>query len=142
MAILAMVAMSLITVAVIPSFRTGIKVFFANPSRNVLAKVTGSVGREGPQVTILKIESNGSLSLEIYNNSNEGQVLLSKIPLSEARDGYFLLKGNATNLAITDVDSDGNLEVVAPTYDDQMVPRLNIFRYNPMTSSFDRVNAP
>ncbi|HEY1078908.1 MAG TPA: hypothetical protein VGE46_02390 [Bdellovibrio sp.] len=67
---------------------------------------------------------------------------MSKIPLFDARDGHVLMQGNATNLAITDVDKDGQLEIVVPTYDDQSVPRLNIFRYNPLNKAFDRATAP
>lgn len=142
MAILALVAMSLIIVAVIPSLRTNVKDFFNNSDRSVIAKVSGNLSAEGIPVTVLKIKNKGSLSLEIYGDSTEGQTLMAKIPLAETRDGYFLLQGNATNLAITDADKDGTPEIVAPTYDDQMIPRLNLFKYNPTTKSFDRVNAP
>ncbi|MGZ3770643.1 MAG: hypothetical protein ACXVCP_13615 [Bdellovibrio sp.] len=142
MAVLALVAMTLITMAVVPSFRTNFKGLIANKDRKVLAKAYGLINREGPEATVLKILSNGSLSLEIYENNPDAPNLLTKIPLEESRDGFFLLQGNATNLAITDIDNDGQIEVVAPTYDSQMIPRLNIFRYNKATKSFDRVNAP
>lgn len=143
MALLALVAMTLVTVAVIPSVRSKIKEAFASTDRDVVAKVTASLSSEGPRVTVLKIRSKNSLSLEIYTLSENGETSLNtKIPLFESRDGYFLLQGNATNLALTDVDKDGNPEIVAPTYDDQMVPRLNIFKYNPATKTFDRMTAP
>ena len=88
------------------------------------------------------IKNKNSLSIEVYDQDAEEMTLIAKIPLNETRDAYFSAKGNATNLALTDVDSDGALEIVAPTYDDQMIPRLNIFKYNPETKSFDRVTAP
>lgn len=142
MAVLAIVAMAVITAAVIPSLRMKVKNSLISADRNIVAKVSGNLTAEGTQVTILKIKSKDSISLEVYADSLEGQTLMTKIPLAESRDGYFLLQGNATNLAITDVDDDGNQEIVAPTYDDQMIPRLNIFRYNSATKSLDRVNAP
>lgn len=142
MAILAIIAMAMISIAVIPSIRINIKNFFTFSGRSVIAKVSGSLGAEGPPVTVLKIQNKGILGLEIFTDTPEGQVLMTRVPLADARDGYFLHQGNATNLAITDIDKDGNVEIVAPTYDDQMIPRLNIFRYNPLTKSVDRVNAP
>ncbi|WP_373998650.1 hypothetical protein [Bdellovibrio bacteriovorus] len=143
MAVLALVAMALVTVAVIPSLRTKVKDVFLSSDRNIVAKVSGSLTPEGPRVTVLKIQSKNSLSVEVFSQNEGGEMLLlAKLPLFENRDGYFLFKGNATNLALTDVDKDGSLEIVAPTYDDQMVPRLNIFRFNPTTKSFDRVTAP
>lgn len=142
MAILAVIAMAMISIAVIPSLRTNIKDFFTFSGRIVIAKVSGNLGAQGPQVTILKIQNKGTLGLEIFTDTPEGQILMTKIPMTDVRDGYFLHQGNATNLAITDIDKDGNVEIVAPTYDDQMIPRLNIFRYNPLTKSVERVNAP
>ncbi|MDG0814811.1 hypothetical protein [Bdellovibrio svalbardensis] len=140
---LAVLAMALTTVAVIPSLRTKVKEAFSVEDREILAKVSGKIGAQGPRVTVLKIKGHNSLSLEVYDlDAQEGTALLAKIPLAESRDGYFSLQGNATNLALTDVDSDGQMEIVAPTYDDQMVPRLNIFKYNAATKSFDRVSAP
>jgi hypothetical protein len=143
MAVLAVVAMTLVAVAVVPDLRAKAKEMFMSSGRNVIAKVSGKVGPEGPMITVLKIKNQNNLSLEVYSHDEEGSLtLLTKIPLFEARDGHFLLQGNATNLALTDVDKDGTLEIVAPTYDEQMVPRLNIFRYNPQTKFFDRASAP
>lgn len=140
---LALVAMTLITIAVIPQWRTSVKDLLITDSREVIAKLNGSLSAQGPNVTILKIKNNTGISLEVYFlNQDEGMVLMAKLPLYETRDGYFLLQGNATNLALTDVDKDGNPEIVAPTYDEQMVPRLNIFKFNPGTKSFDRMTAP
>lgn len=143
MGLLTLVAMALVTVVVVPSLRNKIKDTFVSSERNVIAKVSGSLTAQGPRITVLKIKSKGGLSLEVYSVDDVNEMhLLSRLPLFETRDGYFLLQGNATNLALTDVDKDGSLEIVAPTYDEQMVPRLNIFKYNPDTKSFDRVSAP
>lgn len=143
MGILGLFAMALITIAVIPNLRSKIKDTLISENREIIAKASGNLDALGPKVTVLKIKNKNSLSLEVYSTDESGaQILLAKIPLFEVRDGYFMLQGNATNLAITDVDKDGNLEIVAPTYDEQMVPRLNIFKYNPSTRGFDRMSAP
>lgn len=141
--VLALVAMALMTVAVVPSLRTAVKGALLPETRNVLAKVSGKLNAEGPKLMILKIKSQGTLSLEVFTMEDSGSLsLLAKLPLFANKDGYFHLQGSATNLALTDVDKDGTLEIVAPTYDDQMVPRLNVFRFNPETHTFDRATAP
>lgn len=140
---LALVAMTLVTAVVVPSLRAKIKEAFTSTDRDVVAKVSGTLSAQGPHVTVLKIKNKNTLSLEIYaTDENQALILMAKLPLFETRDGYFLLQGNATNLALTDMDKDGNPEIVAPTYDEQMVPRLNIFKFNPDTKGFDRMTAP
>ncbi|MNJ93506.1 hypothetical protein D3C87_111880 [compost metagenome] len=141
--LLAVLTMAVTTIAVVPSLRSQVKDFFTMENRTILAKVSGNLGPLGPKVTALKFRSSEGLALEIYSDSDaDGLVLIAKINLGEKRDGYVSVQGNATNLALVDVDYDGLMEIVAPTYDDQMVPRLNIFKYNPNTRHFDRVNAP
>lgn len=144
MVALAIVAMIVTTVAVIPNLRNSVKELFSSDSRTVIAKVSGSLTPEGPNVTVLKIHSKSFLELEVYKTDADGggMAMIAKIPLSESRDGYFSLKGNSTNLALTDYDGDGTLEIVAPTFDDQMVPRLNIFKYNSATHGFDKMSSP
>ncbi|WP_413576539.1 hypothetical protein ACLVWU_00705 [Bdellovibrio sp. HCB290] len=143
MVCLAIIAMIMTTVAVIPNLRNSVKDLFSSESRTVVAKVTENLTPLGPKVTVLKIHNKSSLELEVYKISDaDGMTMIAKIPLAENRDGYFTLKGNSTNLALTDVDGDGTLEIVAPTFDDQMVPRLNIFKYNEGTQGFDKVSSP
>lgn len=142
--ILILLAMLLTTVAVVPSLRARVKSLFQSQDRHIIAKVSGRVGPDGPTVTVLKINSEAGLSLEIYS-ADQGPdhlVLLAKFNLGEKRDAYFSFQGNATNLALTDVNGDGILEVVAPAYDDQMVARLNVFSYNSATKSFERMINP
>ncbi|ASD65259.1 hypothetical protein [Bdellovibrio bacteriovorus] len=142
MGALALIAMALTVVAVVPSLRGKVKDAFLSSERKIVAKVDGTLGPDGPKVVVLKIQSRNSLNLEVYDAAAEGLTLMARLPLYETRDGFVLVQGNATNLALTDVDKDGTFEIVAPTYDEQMVPRLNIFRYNPHTKSFDRATAP
>ena len=143
MSVLAVLAMILLTVAIIPNFRNSVKEIFSSSERSILAKVSGNITAEGPRVTVLKIRSKDTLTLEVYSDDpGQENTLIAKIPLFETKDAYFVVNGNATNLALSDVDNDELMEIVAPTYNEQMVPRLNIFKYNRASKSFDRVNAP
>lgn len=140
---LILIALGVTIIALTPALRHDIKKILTVDSRTILAKISGDLTGSGPIFTILKIQSGEDLFLEIYGDQNaDNNSLITKINLAEKRDGYFLLKGNATNLGLTDVDGDGVLEIVAPTFDEQMVARLNIYKYNAQTHSFDRINAP
>ncbi len=143
-AVLVILAMIVTTIAVVPRLRDRAKTLFLSQNRQILAKVSGSLGKDAPSVTILKISSTEGLSLEIYltDPETESLKLMTKITLDEKRDAFFSFKGNATNLALADVDNDGELEIIAPAYDDQMVARLNVFKYNASIKSFERMQSP
>ena len=141
--LLLLVAITLVTVALIPPFRSAVRDIFVSTERVVLAKSQGILSSDGTQWTVLKIQKGGQISLEIYKSNEDGHLTLAtSLRLEDRKDGHFLFQGNALNLALIDVDKDGINEIVAPTYSDQMVPRLNIFRYNKETDSFDRATAP
>jgi hypothetical protein len=142
-AVLVVLAISVTVMAVTPSLRQGLRDFFNPEQRTILAKISGDLTGHGMRVSVLKIQNRDSLALEIYSDENpETSSLMAKINLPEKRDAYFSLKGNATNLGLSDIDGDGILEILAPTFDEQMVARLNIFKFNPETRGFERVSAP
>ncbi|MBX2987954.1 MAG: hypothetical protein KF802_08650 [Bdellovibrionaceae bacterium] len=137
--------LALVTVlAVIPPLRARIRAFFLPETRQILAKTSGYITPRGPFVSVFKISEGGSLMLEIYTTPDDqgNPQLLQKIPLNEIRDGYVNFQGNATNLALSDTDHDGALDILAPTFDEQMTPRLNVFRYNEDLRTFERASAP
>ena len=131
------------TIAVVPRFRDQAKTLLMPQSRSLLAKTTGQLFPGGPKVVVLKVQESGSLFLEIYQEDNASgvQTLLSRIRLEEKRDAHFTFQGNATNLALGDMDGDDVLEIFAPTFDEQMIARLNIYKYNKDQNNFDRINS-
>lgn len=140
---LLLLALLVTAVAITPSWRQGVRDLFLPEQRLILAKVSGDLTGHGLHVTVLKIQMRDTLVLEVYNvEKPEESTLMARIVLPEKRDAYFQLKGNATNLGLADVDNDGTLEIIAPAFDDQMIARLNIYKYNPATHGFDRLNAP
>lgn len=139
-------AVLLLTMAtVIPEWRHRMKDFWIPGGRQILAKTTGLLTPEGPFVTVFKIREKEDLFVEVYqtaSNDPSSQELLAKLSLPEGRDGYFSFQGNATNLVLSDMDRDGALDVIAPTFDEQMTARLHVFRFNRVTKSFERLSAP
>ncbi len=112
----------------------------SEPERRILSSVTADILRDGQLYEVLKISSPRGLFLEIYlrdeNNLGHSR-LLDQVRLPDIRDGYFDFRGQAVNLALDDVNGDGQLEIIAPTFDERLSAHLNIFRYNKELEVFE-----
>jgi hypothetical protein len=145
LSILALVALGFAGVAAVPQWRQALRDYFLVHGRKVLARADGHLQSSDPgqldAVTVVKVQTAESLSLEIYSTAPDSDQMTfqKRIVLSEKRDGYFTFRGNATNLAMTDLDGDGGAEIVAPTFDENLIPRLNIYKYLPESQSFQKL---
>jgi len=112
-------------------------------SRKILAKADADLTGKGDWVTIIKVQTADSLALEIYriDAQHTTSEFLKRIILPDRRDGYFTFRGNATNLVITPVAGDHNMDIIAPTFDESLVPRLNIYRYDSESKDFIKMGA-
>jgi hypothetical protein len=130
-ALMLLFAMTLVA-AIHPEARTGIRDSILTDYRVLVSSAKADLSGKGEsEYTIAKIKTRNSLFLEIYQNEKDGKTtLVQKIEMPDARDGYFNFNGSATNLALADVDQDGALEILAPSFDRDLVGRLNIFRFN------------
>lgn len=142
--ILAAALMAATVAAIMPGSRAKVREFLHFDDRKILAKTSGYTSQGGTFVSVFKITSQGMLELEIYTTPDEqgNPRLLQKINLNESRDGYVNFQGNATNLALSDMDGDGSMDILAPTFDEQLTPRLNVFRFNKELTMFERYTPP
>lgn len=152
-----LMAIGLLTItiiAIIPKYRIEFKDYFLMNDRKIISTVSGKLFPEGPTIKILKIKQNESIFLEIYSiKSHESEInitntelnsqnlFISKLDLEGTKDGYFTFKGNATNLALSDIDNDSILEILAATYDEGSEPRLNIFKYSKENEAFYKISS-
>lgn len=126
-----------------PSLRQYIKGELVNHERTILAKAEGDLTGKGDPVVIIKVKTPDSLSLEIYAKApgKEETVFQKRLILPERRDGYFTYRGQETNLVLADIDHDGTLEILAPAFDEGLIPRLNVYKYDSTTQSFLKMGA-
>lgn len=110
-------------------------------SRKILAKADADITGQGMRLAIIKVKTSDTLALEIFENEGDSGKLkfVKRIVLPEKRDAYFNFRGNATNLVVTDVDNDGSLEIVSPAFDENLIPRLNIYKYDSDARDFIRL---
>jgi hypothetical protein len=126
-------------------FNPKIQSFFNQLSKSnervVLSKIETTKLNDQLKFTIIKIKQSQRLYLEIYAHMNHGLELLEKLILDGEFDAYLMLKDRSSNLVISNVDGDTNLEIVAPTYDKRMRPILNVFKYDSQMEEFRKVNS-
>ena len=138
--ILTIIAMTLIMIVAVPSWRMAIRDRLIPDTRSLVAKIDGSISSKGPSVIVLKIKTRDQYFLEIFR-ANQNLELMQRIALEEPLDGQFYFQGRYTNLALADLDSDGNYEIVSPMYDKNSIPRLLIYKYNSALQSFEKLTS-
>ena len=100
--------------------------------------MTGDLLNNGKLLKVLKVRSAEGLAIEIYSTEKTtGAPLLARVFLPDKSDGYFHFHGEATNLALEDLNGDRRLEILAPSFDTNMTAHLNVYTYNPITKSFE-----
>jgi hypothetical protein len=121
-----------------PAARQWLRDHLIQDTRTVVGKVDGDLTGQGDFVSVVKVKTKNDLIVEVYTREpkkNETS-LRARLVLPERRDGYFQLQGHPTNLALVDVNKDGVLEIAVPTFDDNLIPRLHIYRYDPAAQVF------
>lgn len=103
----------------------------------ILSVVQGDLLNDGSRVKVVKFKTMEGIVLEFYSDNRDGsRYQISRVVLPNAKDGFFNHRGEAVQLAVTDLDGDGTMELLSPTFDDQLVAHLNPFRYSSEQDGF------
>lgn len=139
--VLGLAVLGVSVVASVPSWRDSVRARFQGPYRQVLAKARGDLTGRGLVVSVVKLKTQDGIQVEIYERGldTDSETLLARLKFDERRDGHFNIRGQATNLALMDLDGDGLLEVIVPVYDENLIPRLHVFRFDPHGKVFVRM---
>lgn len=140
LSILSLIALILLGVAVTPAWREGLQNYLSPAHREILATVEGDVLNDGQIARVIKFRDRRGIFVEVLRETKDGVTdVIDRIALPDRHDGLFNVQQRATRLAIADVDEDGKFELIAPSFDNQLVPHLNVFRYNPALARFEPV---
>jgi hypothetical protein len=131
-------AFLLAVLSALPAAQQRLRNYFQNDERQVLAKITAYYGVQQNQYTILKVRDSLGIKVEIYSVAlaDSQQVFKQSFDLNKDSDAFITLDKSSTNLALSDLDSDGQLDILAPSVDQNGNLRLNAFRYSPELSLF------
>lgn len=110
-------------------WRTKIQNAFFGEKRQLLATVTGHLGEN--EYLILKFQTNKGIIVEVQQPENDSYKLIDRIFIPDPYDGYVMMNSQATRLALTDIDDDQQLEIIAPTFDSNLAAHLNALRLDP-----------
>lgn len=127
------IALSFAFAAINPDIRKKVTSLVQKNERIILAIANAPLDDTKEAFQILKVRTKDGLFIEVYGTENKNGVvsnkLLASAKLPDKKDGYFTFNGQVTNLAVDNVDNDDNKEILATSFDDNMVAHLNIFRY-------------
>lgn len=125
-------------VAINPGLRNLLRRNYKVPYRQILSTASGILEKGGPPIKVIKVKTHKGLFIEVYvSGPNQTKPLLDRFQLPDQRDGYFHFCGQATNLALEDIDGDTTLEILAPSFDEELVAHLNVYSYNSRTKKFE-----
>ncbi len=103
--------------------------------RKILSTLSYSTS-DGIPHQVLKIKTEKGINIEIYNTSSNFPSLTSKFEVIGEKDGYFVLGGSGTNLALFDIDHDLKQEILIPTFDKNLTAKLDIIKYDENSKRF------
>jgi hypothetical protein len=117
------------------NLRSQVRSVFRPQYRVILAIASADLLNTGKNLQILKVKTDEGLFLEVYDPTK----MISSVKLPDKKDGYFTFNGTVTNLAIDDIDDDRKLEILATSFDNDLVAHLNVYRYVPGNKELELV---
>lgn len=110
-------------------------------SRTILAKIFTNYNSS--QFVIFKIRTESGVDIEIYEKdpTTFAEKLKQKFSFIDDKDAFLMVDGNSVSLALSDVDKNGVMDIVAPTVDQYGLSRLNVFKYDQDLNQFSQTVA-
>ena len=127
---------------ILPPMNEVLTSVFRSDKQIILSVAENKFSRKSPIRQVIKLQTPSGILLEVYGIADKdgNRQLLEIIRLPDRHDAYFDINGRATNLAFRDMNNDGTAELIAPSYDDDWNPRLNVFTYDRETESLRPLN--
>jgi hypothetical protein len=137
--VLVILALGIAILTSVPTFQNQLRKIFTSSDRVILARINAYFGVDQKEFLILKIKDASGLLIEVYEITKEESKQLYKqnFLLSQDSEAYITIDKNTTNLALSDVDKDGQADILAPSVDRNGNLRLNTFRYNSELQQFE-----
>lgn len=112
------------------------------PNENkLLAVVYGDVAGDGTFVKVLKFKTKDGIRIEFLKQDYDGmKTLIAQKDIHHPYNGFFEYRGNSVQLAMGDVNGDGIMEVMAPSFDKNLIAHLNVYSYHQEHDTFAPYN--
>ena len=120
-----------------------------NPSfKQTLQRLDGPLTAQEIDLRVLKVKSGDKILLEFLSKQvDDSYTVINTLELKGSREAYFSAGRRGrdlppSSLLFLDVDGDGALDILAPTFSNFFFPYLNIASYNKKTKQFELKKAP
>lgn len=112
------------------------------PNKNkLLSVIYGDIMGNGTFIKVLKFKTRNGIRVEfLEQNANGLKRLITKKDIHHPYNGFFEYRGNSVQLAMGDVDGDGVMEIMAPSFDRHLMAHLNVYYYDPEQDDFYKNN--
>lgn len=116
------------------------------PLKQTLQILEGPLVSQEIDIRVLKVKSKNKIQLEFLSKQADNSFLvINSLEIKGSREAYFSagIRGKTlppSSLLFLDVDGDGALDILAPTFNNFFHPYLNILSYNKKTKKFELKN--
>ncbi len=119
-------------------FRQGVRMATLGQESKVLSVVYGDLLHNGSLIKVVKSQTREGIVLDFYSQPHKGggRYLISQVKLTNKTNGFFTHQGEAVQLAVADLDGDGRMELLAPTFNKQMMAYLNPHYFSKRAGGF------
>lgn len=111
------------------------------PLKQTLQKVDGPLIETGMDVRVLKVKKGNKIHLEFLSRQADNSFfIINSVELKGSREAYYRYwekEREVYSLLLFDDDGDGQLDVIAPTFDRFFLPQNNVVVYNQQTKQFE-----
>ena len=88
-------------------------------------------------IKVVKFQTPKGILLEFYSRHQNGyHALVTRVEIPRAKDGFFDHRGQAVQLAVVDLDGDGKMELLSPTFNENLQASLNPYHYSIEAKAF------
>ena len=103
----------------------------------LLSSTANDIDGKGTYIKALKFKTHEGIRLEFIQTNSRGiKRVIGKSSIPHPYNGFFEYRGESIPLAIGDTDGDGVMEVMAPTFDKNLNPYLNVHYYHKKLNGF------
>ena len=111
---------------------------YQKPREMTLQRANAHLTASDMDIRVIKVKRKNNIYLEFLSHEADGSYRpINKVKLKGRRNGYFQYSEETASLGIQDIDGDGYMDVIAPTFNRFFVPYLNIVFYNQKKRQFE-----
>ena len=103
----------------------------------LLSVIYGDISGSGNVIKVLKYKTKTGIRVEFLEQGMDGsRRLIAKKEIPHPYNGFFEYRGNSVQLAMGDVNGDGIMEIMAPSFDRNLIAHLNVYYYDQKQGDF------